>query len=135
MVPSILPKNKLENSNFCPCLCSFYGRIENTKKFFWNYLTFSRNISKRVISIKMAFRHIALISSFAHLLISFASWLIHIYPKRLLKRPFFLVVVAGVVVVAFPSIAFTASFTRPVDVFGVAPAPAPVKITIFTVQC
>ena len=49
--------------------------------------------------------------------------------------PFFLVVVAGVVVVAFPSIAFTASFTRPVDVFGVAPAPPAVKIKIFTVQC
>ena len=44
-----------------------------------------------------------------------------------------MVVVAGVVVVALPSIAFTASFTRPVDVFGVAPAPAPVKIKIFTV--
>ena len=49
--------------------------------------------------------------------------------------PFFLVVVAGVVVVAFPSIAFTASFTRPVDVFGVAPAPPAVKIEIFKVQC
>ena len=47
--------------------------------------------------------------------------------------PFFLVVVAGVVVVAFPSIAFTASFTRPDEVFGVAPAPAAVKIIIFTV--
>ena len=46
-----------------------------------------------------------------------------------------MVVVAGVVVVALPSIAFTASFTRPVDVFGVATAPAPVKIKIFTVQC
>ena len=61
----------------------------------------------------------------------------YIYPKRPLKKPFFLVVVAGVVVVvvALASIAFTAFFTRPVDVFGVAPAPAPVKIKVFTVRC
>ena len=53
----------------------------------------------------------------------------------LLKRPFFLVVVAGVVVVvALASIAFTAFFTRPADVFGVAPALAPVKIKVFTVR-
>ena len=50
--------------------------------------------------------------------------------------PFFLVVVAGVVEVAFASIVFTASLTRPDDVFGVAPglAPAPVKIKVFAVQ-
>ena len=36
MVSSILPKNKLENSNFR----SFSGGIENTKIFVWNYLTF-----------------------------------------------------------------------------------------------
>ena len=73
----------------------------------------------------------------AHLLISFSSRIIHIYPKRLLKRPFFLVVVAGVVVVvdALDSIAFTAFFTRPVDVFGVTPAPAPIKIKVFSVRC
>ena len=53
----------------------------------------------------------------------------------LLKRPFFLVVVAGgVVVVALDSIAFTAFFTRPADVLGVTPAPAPVKIKVFTVK-
>ena len=39
LASSILPKNKIENSNFCPSLrtraeifCLFFGRIENTKK-------------------------------------------------------------------------------------------------------
>ena len=39
--------------------------------------------------------------------------------------PFFLVVVAGVVVVVFAALG---GCTRPAEVFGVAPAPAPVKI-------
>ena len=69
---------------------------------------------------------------YAHLLISFASWLIHIYPKRLLKRPFFLVVVAGVVVVVFAALG---GCTRPAEVFGVVPAPAPLKVeNIYSVQ-
>ena len=45
---SILPKNKLENSTFCPTRAeifrSFFGRIENTKMSFQNQPTFTRNL-------------------------------------------------------------------------------------------
>ena len=48
LVSSILPKNKLENLNFCPSLLghnfSFvFWRIENTKMAFRNYLNFSKH--------------------------------------------------------------------------------------------
>ena len=48
MVSSILPNNQWKNSTLLlwylksNCVCSFFGRIEDTKKTLWNYLTFSR---------------------------------------------------------------------------------------------
>ena len=47
LVSSILPKNVLEDSNFCPSLLGqkffvcFFGRFENVTTSFWNFLTFS----------------------------------------------------------------------------------------------
>jgi hypothetical protein len=51
-VSSILPKNELENVNFCPSLLGqnffvrFFGRIEKNKKTLQNQLTFSRTFLK-----------------------------------------------------------------------------------------
>ena len=48
---SFLPKNEPENLNFRPRLISpFFGRLQNTEIYFWNYLTFRS--SHRFFSVR-----------------------------------------------------------------------------------
>ena len=58
LVSSILPKNKQKNSTMVPnCLCSLFGRIEDTKKTFRNYLIFIYTFPFHTLHISSDYVH------------------------------------------------------------------------------